>query len=111
MPGSTRDARPVRSSRPTGPRRARRSTGRMEAMALNRVDRLRAAVERDGATCIWCGRGFAGLVAPTAEHVVPRLKGGPAWLENEVAAGRRCKSERGHRGAVEWLEECLARGW
>jgi hypothetical protein len=80
-------------------------------MALNRADRLRAAVERDGDTCIWCGRRFAGLVPPTTEHVVPRLKGGPSWLENEVAACRRCNSERGHRGPVEWLEECLARGW
>ncbi|HLM04851.1 MAG TPA: HNH endonuclease [Blastococcus sp.] len=80
-------------------------------MALNRADRLRVAVERDGPTCIWCGRRFAGLVVPTTEHVVPRLKGGPSWLENEVAACRRCNSERGHRGPVEWLEECLRRGW
>ena len=80
-------------------------------MALDRTDRLRAALERDGNTCIWCGCGFTGLVAPTTEHVVPRLKGGPSWLENEVAACRRCNSERGHRGPVAWLEECLARGW
>lgn len=80
-------------------------------MALDRAGRLRAAVERDGRTCIWCARSFTGLVAPTTEHVVPRLKGGPSWLENEVAACRRCNSERGHRGPVDWLEECLARGW
>ena len=80
-------------------------------MALNRADRLQAVVLRDGATCIWCGREFAGLVQPTTEHVVPRLKGGPSRLENEVAACRRCNAERGHRGPVEWLEECLARGW
>jgi hypothetical protein len=80
-------------------------------MGLNRADRLRTAVERDGPTCIWCGRTFTGLVPPTTEHVVPRLKGGPSWLENEVAACRRCNAERGHRGPVEWLEECLARGW
>ena len=80
-------------------------------MALNRADRLRAVVERDGPTCIWCGRGFTPLIGPTTEHVVPRLKGGPSWLENEVAACRRCNAERGHRGPVEWLVECLARGW
>jgi hypothetical protein len=50
-------------------------------------------------------------VPPTTEHVVPRLKGGPSWLENEVAACRRCNSERGHGTPVEWLEECLRRGW
>ncbi|MCW2699675.1 MAG: hypothetical protein JWQ45_1210 [Blastococcus sp.] len=77
----------------------------------DRATRLRAVLKRDGDTCIWCGRPFTGLVPPTTEHVVPRLKGGPSWLENEVAACRRCNSERGHRSPVEWLEECLRRGW
>jgi hypothetical protein len=76
-----------------------------------RAVRLLAVLERDGRTCIWCGRTFAALVAPTTEHVVPRVKGGPSRLVNEVAACRRCNGERGHRGPVEWLEECLRRGW
>jgi HNH endonuclease len=80
-------------------------------MALNRADRLLAAVERDGPTCVWCGRELSGLVTPTTEHVVPRVKGGPSWLENEVAACLRCNSARGHIGPVEWLEECERRGW
>ena len=80
-------------------------------MALDRAARLLAAVERDGPTCIWCGRTFSDQVAPSTEHVVPRVKGGPSRLENEVAACRRCNSGRGHRGPVEWLEECLRRGW
>ncbi|MGY1830341.1 HNH endonuclease [Geodermatophilus sp. SYSU D01180] len=80
-------------------------------MALDRVARLDAAVERDGPTCIWCGRALTGHVTPTTEHVVPRVKGGPSWLENEVAACRRCNGERGHTAPVEWLEECLRRGW
>jgi hypothetical protein len=80
-------------------------------MALDRAARLHAAGERDGPTCIWCGRTFSGQVAPTTEHVVPRVKGGPSWLENEVAACRRCNSERGHTAPVEWLEECERRGW
>jgi hypothetical protein len=83
----------------------------MGVMALNRADRLRAALERDGPTCVWCGRSFTALIPPTTEHVIPRLKGGPSWLENEVAACCRCNADRGHRGPVEWLEECLARGW
>jgi hypothetical protein len=77
----------------------------------DRAARLSAVLVRDGGTCIWCGRAFSDLVRPTTEHVVPRLKGGPSWLENEVAACRRCNSERGHRSPVEWLEECLRRGW
>jgi hypothetical protein len=72
---------------------------------------LRVVLARDGDTCIWCGRSFGDLLPPTTEHVVPRLKGGPSWLENEVAACRRCNSERGHRAPVDWLEECLRRGW
>ena len=76
-----------------------------------RAVRLLAVLDRDGPTCIWCGRSFAALVPPTTEHVVPRVKGGPSRLENEVAACRRCNGERGHRGPVEWLEECLRRGW
>ena len=73
--------------------------------------RLRLVVDRDGATCIWCGRPFDRLVPPTTEHVVPKLKGGPSWLENEVAACRRCNADRGHRSPVDWLEECRRRGW
>ncbi|GAB3344174.1 HNH endonuclease [Modestobacter lapidis] len=80
-------------------------------MPPDRAARLQAALERDGPTCIWCGREFAGLVLPTTEHVVPRVKGGPSWLANEVAACRRCNAARGHTAPVEWLEECRGRGW
>ena len=76
-----------------------------------RAVRLELAVERDGARCVWCGRTLGGLVPPTREHLVPRVKGGPSWLENEVPACRRCNGQRGHRGVVEWLEECERRGW
>jgi 5-methylcytosine-specific restriction endonuclease McrA len=77
----------------------------------DRAARLRAVLERDGATCIWCGRPFQPLVRPTTDHVVPKVKGGPSCAENEVAACRRCNADRGHRGPVEWLEECRRRGW
>ena len=70
-----------------------------------------AILRRDGGACFWCGRPLHGLVHPTTDHVVPRVKGGPSWTENEVAACRRCNSQRGHLGPVEWLEECLRRGW
>ena len=76
-----------------------------------RAARLQAALDRDGTTCTWCGRQFGALVPATTEHVVPRVKGGPSWAENEVAACRRCNSARGHLGPVDWLEECRRRGW
>ena len=73
--------------------------------------RLQLTLELDGAQCIWCGRTLAGLVPATREHLVPRVKGGPSWRENEVAACRRCNSQRGHQPVVAWLEECQRRGW
>ncbi len=83
----------------------------MSSRDPDRAERLAAVLDRDGRTCIWCGRTFGPLIAPTTEHVVPRVKGGPSWLENEVAACRRCNADRGHRGPVEWLAECRRRGW
>ena len=69
-------------------------------------------LERDGRACVWCGREIdVGLVEATTEHVVPRIKGGPSWIENEVAACRRCNGQRGHLTPGEWLEECERRGW
>ena len=76
------------------------------------AERLAAAMRRDGPRCVWCGATFDGrLCRPTREHLVPRIKGGPSWPENELAACRRCNGERGHVGAAEWLEECERRGW
>lgn len=77
----------------------------------DRATRRDLALARDGATCVWCGREFGRLVRPTTEHVVPRVKGGPSWLENEVLACRRCNGERGHQSPVTWYDECLRRGW
>jgi hypothetical protein len=76
-----------------------------------RVRRLEMAMERDGPTCTWCGRRFAGQVRPTTDHLVPRIKGGPSWLANEVAACSRCNRERGHASPADWLAECCRRDW
>jgi HNH endonuclease len=60
---------------------------------------------------VWCRRPLApGDRLLSLDHVVPRLKGGPAWLENEVAACRACNRARGHTAPVDWLRECEARG-
>jgi hypothetical protein len=83
----------------------------MHAVQPDRRGRLGLILERDGPTCVWCGRRFEGLVRPTTEHLVPRLKGGPSWIENEVAACRRCNGQRGHLPLGEWADECERRGW
>jgi hypothetical protein len=76
-----------------------------------RAERLAGALARDGASCIWCGRAFSRLVGPTTDHLVPKVKGGPSWAENEAAACRRCNAERGHTQPAAWAEECERRGW
>jgi hypothetical protein len=79
--------------------------------ALPRPQRLARILERDGGCCVWCSRPLAiGDRALTFEHVVPRLKGGPAWAENEVPACRSCNRARGHTAPSAWLEQCEARG-
>jgi hypothetical protein len=50
-------------------------------------------------------------VRGTTDHLVPRVKGGPSWLENEVLSCARCNRERGHTSPADWLAECRGRGW
>jgi HNH endonuclease len=76
-----------------------------------RRERLRAAVERDGPRCVWCRRLCTAAVRPTTDHLVPKVKGGPSWLENEVLACVRCNRQRGHLSPVDWMDECERRGW
>ena len=78
---------------------------------LPRAERLLRILERDGAECVWCRRPLApGHRDLSVEHVIPRLKGGPAWPENEVAACRSCNRARGHAAPAAWLEACEGRG-
>jgi hypothetical protein len=51
------------------------------------------------------------LVRGTTDHLVPKVKGGPSWVENEVLACPRCNRERGHTSPADWLAECVRRGW
>ena len=78
---------------------------------LPRPDRLARILERDGSECVWCRRSLAyGHRDLTFEHVVPRLKGGPAWAENEVPACRACNRRRGHLAPSEYVAACEERG-
>lgn len=79
-------------------------------MEEGRAERLERILTRDGPSCVWCSAPFDDLRRPTTEHVLPRVKGGPSWLENEVAACRRCNRERGHASPVQWLDEVRRRG-
>ena len=71
---------------------------------LPRAERLRRILDRDGHECVWCRLPLEpGDRALSVDHVVPRLKGGPAWAENEVAACRPCNRARGHASPADWL--------
>jgi hypothetical protein len=72
---------------------------------------MRRILARDGPERVWCRRALEpGDPHLSLEHVVPRLKGGPAWAENEVCACRSCNRRRGHVSPVDWLDECERRG-
>lgn len=78
---------------------------------LPRAERLRRVLERDGPACVWCRRALtAEDRVASVEHLVPRLKGGPSWPENELAACRGCNRRRGHRAPDVFLLDCEARG-
>lgn len=77
----------------------------------DRRERMVRILERDGPWCVWCSAPLdERLNRPTTEHLVPRIKGGPSWLENEVAACRRCNSERGHQSIAGWLQDSRGLG-
>jgi len=83
-----------------------------EGRELSRKERMAIIIDRDGNECVWCRRPIGvDLVEVTTEHVVPRIKGGPSWIENEVAACKRCNGQRGHVALGEWVDECERRGW
>ena len=78
---------------------------------LPRAERLVRALARDGANCVWCLRALpVGSCEASVDHLVPRLKGGPSWIENEVAACRRCNQARGHAAPLDWLRRCKEQG-
>jgi len=78
---------------------------------LNRRERMELILERDGPYCVWCSTPLnTPLNPPTTEHLVPRIKGGPSWIENEVAACKRCNNERGHQSPAGWIHDCEGMG-
>jgi hypothetical protein len=72
---------------------------------------MNVILDRDGPYCVWCSTPLDNSRnQPTTEHLVPRIKGGPSWLENELAACKRCNNERGHQSPAGWLQDCMGMG-
>jgi 5-methylcytosine-specific restriction endonuclease McrA len=70
------------------------------------VDQL---IERDGPSCVWCGRDLWRRDL-TLEHVVPRSRGGHATPENALVACRACNKRRGSKPVDAYARELLREG-
>jgi 5-methylcytosine-specific restriction enzyme A len=57
--------------------------------------RVSAQVTAGAVACHWCGGGFTADNPVTADHIVPKARGGTNDLSNLVPACRRCNSRRG----------------
>lgn len=72
-----------------------------------RAKRLRI-YERDGWTCIWCGRGVWSPhghdpnLRATVDHVIPRAAGGTNDPQNLVTSCMQCNRARGARPALDF---------
>jgi hypothetical protein len=70
------------------------------------VDEL---IERDGPSCVWCGRSMWRRDL-TVEHVVPRSRGGHLVSENALVACRACNRRRGSRPVDAYVRDLLREG-
>ena len=61
----------------------------------------RLCLETYGTTCHLCGQPGA----TTADHLVPRNKGGSNALANLAPAHGSCNSARGDMDLIEWFEK------
>jgi hypothetical protein len=67
--------------------------------------RLEHLLEIGGERCAWCGYDLTKPNArPTRDHIVPKVKGGPTRLENEVASCGSCNQKRGNTSPSQYVE-------
>jgi 5-methylcytosine-specific restriction endonuclease McrA len=70
------------------------------------VDEL---IERDGPTCVWCGRVLWRRDL-SLDHVVPRSRGGHMTADNALVACRACNGRRGSRPVDAYARDLLRDG-
>jgi hypothetical protein len=73
------------------------------------VSALDDVIARDGPVCIWCGREPWRLDL-TAEHLLPRARGGRGVLENLAVACRGCNKRRRTRAVAAFVRAQLDEG-
>ena len=60
--------------------------------------------ERRGWYCHWCGKTL-DKKSVTADHIIPKSKGGKNTIENIVPSCQRCNNIRGDRQDITKLEK------
>jgi 5-methylcytosine-specific restriction endonuclease McrA len=76
-----------------------------DARQLPPAERLDVLLEKGAWKCAWCGYDLTRSNArPTRDHIVPKIKGGPTRLENEVASCASCNRLRGHASPSQFIE-------
>lgn len=99
----------LQSSRPHAAVAIRGKASKLCCMSrqLSPAARLEHLIEIGGGRCAWCGFDLAKPAArPTRDHLVPKLKGGPTRVENEVASCGSCNRLRGHAAPAAFIESC-----
>jgi 5-methylcytosine-specific restriction endonuclease McrA len=66
-------------------------------------------ISRDGETCVWCG-GSRWRDDLTAEHLLPRSRGGRGIPENLAVACRSCNRRRRSRGVAAYARLMMRQG-
>lgn len=66
-------------------------------------------IARDGDACVWCARALWRRDL-TAEHLLPRSRGGRGTPDNLTVACRACNRARRSTGVTAYVRELRARG-
>jgi hypothetical protein len=64
---------------------------------LSRRDKINIILERDGASCAICFKGFDDPMDATLEHWIPRAAGGTEDFDNLKVAHKKCNAWKGDR--------------
>lgn len=74
---------------------------------MSTQDRMQYLLELGSNSCAWCGYDLTKASArPTRDHLVPKIKGGPSRLENEIVACGSCNAGRGHASPSQFTQVC-----
>lgn len=77
--------------------------GRWKIRDLYRNNRWK--LQEEGRICWYCGKEVGARAELTADHVIPRAKGGDSSLDNLVMVCRSCNSSKGKMDLLEWYFE------